>query len=94
MTATLYTLSLSPPGHAARLALERKGVPHRAVNLMPGMHPVLVRALGFRGRTVPALRLDGGQFAVVATHECLVAILHRDMGSFLCHRPGTTRRRT
>lgn len=59
MRATLYSLSLSHPGHAARLMLEHKGIEHRVVNLLPGMHPLLVRARGFGGNTVPALRIDG-----------------------------------
>ena len=57
--ATLYSLELSHPGHAARLMLERKGIEHRVVNLLPGFHPWMVRALRFPGRTVPALKLDG-----------------------------------
>lgn len=39
--------------------LERKGISHRVVNLLPGLHPALVRALGFRGNTVPALEIEG-----------------------------------
>lgn len=39
--------------------LEHKGIEHRVVNLVPGTHAAAVRALGFRGGTVPALRLDG-----------------------------------
>ena len=59
VTAKLYSLSLSHPGHAARLMLERKGIEHRVVDLLPGLHPPIVRAAGFRGGTVPALKLDG-----------------------------------
>ncbi len=58
-TAHLYSLSLSHPGMCARLALERKGVDFRLTNLTPGMHPPIVRALGFRRNTVPALKIDG-----------------------------------
>jgi glutathione S-transferase len=57
--ATLYSLTLSHPGHAARLMLERKGIEHRVVDLLPGPHPAMVRALRFPGATVPALRIDG-----------------------------------
>jgi glutathione S-transferase len=39
--------------------LERKGIEHRVVDLQPGLHPVLLRLAGFRGGTVPALRIDG-----------------------------------
>lgn len=57
--ARLYSLELSHPGLAARLALERKGVDYRLTDLPPGTHPVAVRALGFHRNTVPALRIDG-----------------------------------
>jgi glutathione S-transferase len=39
--------------------LEHKGVEQRVVNLVPGTHAALLRPLGFRHGTVPALRLDG-----------------------------------
>jgi hypothetical protein len=57
--AKLYSLSVSHPSHAARLMLERKGIDHRVVNIQPGLHPLVVRLAGFRGGTVPALRIDG-----------------------------------
>jgi glutathione S-transferase len=59
MAATLYSLSLSHPSHAARLMLERKGIEHEVKDLLPGFHPQLLRLAGFRGATVPALRIDG-----------------------------------
>lgn len=39
--------------------LEVKGIDYRSVNILPGMQRVQLRLLGFRGGTVPALRLDG-----------------------------------
>jgi glutathione S-transferase len=57
--AKLYSVSLSHPSHAVRLMLERKGIDHEVADLLPGFHPLLVRAAGFRGGTVPALRIDG-----------------------------------
>jgi len=57
--ARLYSLELSHPGMAARLALERKGVDFKLTELPPGSHPPIVRALGFHRNTVPALRIDG-----------------------------------
>jgi glutathione S-transferase len=57
VSATLYAVYTSHPAHAARLMLEHKGIEHRVVNLVPGIHAAAVRALGFRGGTVPALRL-------------------------------------
>ena len=59
VSATLYAVYTSHPAHAARLMLEHKGIEHQVVNLVPGTHAAAVRALGFRGGTVPALRLDG-----------------------------------
>jgi len=59
MTIRLYTIELSHPGHTARLMLEHKGIEHRVTTLPAGLHPALLRALGFRGHTVPALKIDG-----------------------------------
>ena len=59
MTARLYTIELSHPGHAARLMLEHKGIDHRVTVLPAGLHPLLLRALGFRGYTVPVLKING-----------------------------------
>ncbi|HET6363146.1 MAG TPA: glutathione S-transferase [Gemmatimonadota bacterium] len=55
----LYALPFSHPSIAARLILERAGVPHEIVNLPLALHPLFLRALGFPGNTVPALVLDG-----------------------------------
>jgi len=57
--ATLYGLAPSHPSHAARLMLERKGVDHKVVDLPPGTHAAALRLVGFRGGTVPALRIGG-----------------------------------
>lgn len=57
MAATLYGIRLSHPVVASRLALEHKDVEHRLVNLPAGVHPPLIRALGFPSATVPALRI-------------------------------------
>ena len=59
MTAKLYSLSLSHPARASRLMLELKGIDHEVVDLLPGMHPVQLRAARFRHGTVPALKVDG-----------------------------------
>ena len=61
MTAKLYSLATSHPAHAARAMLERKGIEHEVVDMLPGMHPLVLRAAGFRGGTVPALKLDGAK---------------------------------
>jgi glutathione S-transferase len=39
--------------------LERKRIEHEVVDLLPGFHPVQLRTAGFRGGTVPALRIQG-----------------------------------
>jgi glutathione S-transferase len=59
MSATLYSLSVSHPALAARSMLDYKRVDHRVVDLIPGMQPVVLRALRFPRYTVPALVLDG-----------------------------------
>lgn len=57
----LYTIPLSPPGESIKLALRHKGAEHRVVNLLGGMHPPALRALGFPGVTVPAVKLGDGR---------------------------------
>jgi glutathione S-transferase len=59
VTARLYGVSFSYPSRAARLMLQHKGIEHELVKLAPGAHAFRVRLAGFRGGTVPALRLDG-----------------------------------
>jgi glutathione S-transferase len=56
---TLYGTPPSPPSHTARLMLERKGIEHKTVWLLPGLWPFLLRTRGFRGGTVPAMKIDG-----------------------------------
>jgi glutathione S-transferase len=59
MAIKLYGTKPSPPSHTARLMLERKGLEHKTIWLLPGLHPALLRTRGFRGGTVPAMKLDG-----------------------------------
>jgi glutathione S-transferase len=56
---TLYGSKPSPPSHSVRLMLEHKGLDHRIVWLLPGLWPALLRTRGFRGGTVPAMKIDG-----------------------------------
>jgi glutathione S-transferase len=39
--------------------VERKGLDHKMIWLLPGMWPALLRTRGFRGGTVPAMKVDG-----------------------------------
>jgi glutathione S-transferase len=57
--ARLYSLELSHPANAARLMLEWKGIEHEVTCLLSGFQPLLLRALGFRRGTTPALKIDG-----------------------------------
>jgi glutathione S-transferase len=55
----LYSLSTSGPALSARGMLEHKGIAYDRVDVVPGMHPPYLRVRGFKGRTIPALVLDG-----------------------------------
>lgn len=57
--ATLYSLPGSHPAISVKLMLEYKGIDFRTIDLMPLMHKAAVRALGFPGTTVPALKFNG-----------------------------------
>ena len=59
MQARLYGFAISNPANTARLMLAYKGVETKWVELPPGIHPLILRALGYRRGTVPALKLDG-----------------------------------
>jgi len=55
----LYSISVSHPARAAGLMLAYKGIKPEIVDIPPGMQRVLLRLHGFRGATVPALKIDG-----------------------------------
>jgi glutathione S-transferase len=59
MAIKLYGTPPSPPSHSARLMLEFKGLDYKPIWLLPGMWPALLRTRGFRGGTVPAMKIDG-----------------------------------
>jgi len=59
MQARLYGFAISNPANSARLMLAHKGVETKWVELPPGVHPLILKALGYRRGTVPALKLDG-----------------------------------
>jgi glutathione S-transferase len=58
----LYGIPLSHPVFGVRGMLAFKSLPYRYVELLAGAHAPMLRALGFRGATVPAITLlDGRQ---------------------------------
>ena len=56
----LYIVHSSHPSEAVRKALGLKGIPHKTVELLIPTHAPLMR-LRFGRRTVPALKVDGGE---------------------------------
>jgi glutathione S-transferase len=59
MNARLYVLPASHPAFTARLMLEHKGIEYKRTDLMPVVSKLVLRAVGFPGVTVPALKIDG-----------------------------------
>ena len=59
MKARLYVIPASHPSYAAALMLEHKGIPFKRTDLMPVVSKGALRAVGFPGNTVPALKIDG-----------------------------------
>lgn len=56
----LYVIPGSHPSLAVSLMLQRKGVPFKTVDMIPGpLKQLQLRAMGFPADTVPALKLDG-----------------------------------
>lgn len=59
MKARLYVIPASHPSIAVQLMLEHKGIPYKRTDLMPVVSKAVLRAVGFPGNTVPALKIDG-----------------------------------
>lgn len=59
MAARLYVIPASHPATTAALMLDYKGIAYRRTDLMPVVSKVVLRAVGFRGVTVPALEIEG-----------------------------------
>ena len=57
----LYGIALSHPVLGVRGMLAFKDLSYRYVELLAGGHPPILWALGFRGGTVPAVRLSDGR---------------------------------
>ncbi len=59
MTARLYVIPASHPSIAVELMLEHKGIPYKRTDLLPVVSKGALRAVGFPGVTVPALKIEG-----------------------------------
>lgn len=57
--ARLYVIPASHPSVAAQLMLEHKGIAYKRTDLLPVISKGVLRAAGFPGITVPALKIDG-----------------------------------
>jgi glutathione S-transferase len=57
----LYGFRFSHPCVSVQLMLEHKRLPYHYKEVAPGLHPFLLAATGFRGRTVPALRIGSAR---------------------------------
>lgn len=55
----LYVIPGSHPAMTVRLMLEAKGIPYKRTDLMPVIAKPVLKALGFPGSTIPALKIDG-----------------------------------
>jgi glutathione S-transferase len=61
ITATLFAVPASHPSLAVELMLRHKRIGYRRIDLVTALHRPLLRALGFRGVTAPALRVAGAR---------------------------------
>lgn len=59
MSNRLYVIPASHPSIAAELMLRHKGIDYKRTDLLPVVSKVALRAVGFPGVTVPALKIDG-----------------------------------
>jgi len=56
--ARLFVIPASHPSIAAQLMLDHKGIAYRRTDLLPVISKLALRAVGFLGVTVPALKID------------------------------------
>jgi glutathione S-transferase len=61
MSARLFVIPASHPSIAAELMLKHKGIAYKRTDLLPVISKGALRAVGFPGVTVPALKLDGAK---------------------------------
>ncbi len=80
-TATLYVIPGSHACTAAKLMLERKGIPYRTVELPTGLHPQLVRLRGFPGSPQPMRMVDGKPTRMSAVLDRLGTVPALSIGS-------------
>jgi glutathione S-transferase len=59
--ATLFGLPASHPALAGELMLRHKRIGYRRIDFFPGVHRALLKAIGFSGVTVPAIRVNGAK---------------------------------
>jgi glutathione S-transferase len=59
--ARLYVIPASHPSISAQLMLEHKGIAYKRTDLLPVISKGVLRAVGFPGVTVPALKIDGAK---------------------------------
>jgi glutathione S-transferase len=59
--ARLYVIPASHPSIAVQLMLEQKGIAYKRTDLLPVISKGALRAFGFPGKTVPALKIDGSK---------------------------------
>jgi glutathione S-transferase len=61
MSARLYVIPASHPAITAELMLRQKGIDYKRTDLLPVISKGALRAVGFSGVTVPALKIDGAK---------------------------------
>jgi glutathione S-transferase len=59
--ARLYVIPASHPSITAELMLGHKGIEYKRTDLLPVISKLALRAVGFPGVTVPALKIDGAK---------------------------------
>ncbi|MDQ2631941.1 MAG: glutathione S-transferase N-terminal domain-containing protein [Actinomycetota bacterium] len=59
MNARLYIIPASHPSIAVELMLKHKGIEYKRTDLLPVISKGVLRAVGFSGITVPALKIEG-----------------------------------
>lgn len=59
MDARLYVIPASHPSIAVELMLEHKGIAYKRTDLFPVISKLALRGLGFPGKTVQALKIEG-----------------------------------